>query len=383
VFEGEVVDPFIQDNPVGVLEEVGHEMTDRFVLLGVLQVFEILLEVHRDDFLLFGSEVLFHVALDLVIDPDDFVQLQGLEFLLALFEVALEQLGHIDRLLLFEIALEGAGGFRPHEGGDHLAFDRVEGATLEGRNGFRDGFPGAARGSDVHGVLGFNLIPVQPFRFSGDEVDHAFVDPALGAPGEPFVHGGLEDRGSEAVQQGLVEVLNGVAVPDIRRGDDHGTFRQLAVDEFLVEGEVHHHVQDFGTTAVDLVQEEAEGLVFLPPSGREEVHDLGLGPVGESDLLLAGKTDEVTRVAHLTEEERDHLVALRFVKLRDNLALAEAVAPEEQKVAGLGHVFQGEEEFLDVDSGDLLRFVHGCLLAGSCGSVLPRSWLGSYNIISF
>ena len=233
-----------------------------------------------------------------------------------------------------DVADEGAGRLRTDHGRDCLGEQLAELAGL--LEDIRDALPATTvRGlvqAGVLSLLGVRVL-VQPDLVLLDEVDDAAIDIGLARPEQPLLHGGAEVHDVETAYQCRVEVRQLVLVAGIHGTDDAAALRELAPGKLAVERQVHDGLEDFRTGAVQLVQEEDDGLaVQREPVGRHEVRLAGL-------LVLVGNTDKVARVAHLTQEECHDGHALLGEIVRQDLGLADTVlADQHEIVVGRGHV---------------------------------------------
>ena len=153
--------------------------------------------------------------------------------------------------------------------------------------------------SRVRALPGVRVL-VKPDGVLLDEVRHASVNARAPGPQQPFLCSGDELHDVEPRHECGVQVCELVLVAFVDRSDDSASLRKGPSGETPVQGEVHDGLQYLRTCPVQLVEKKDDRLaVDREPVGRHEVGFPGL-------LVLAWKSYEVARVAHLAEEEGHH-----------------------------------------------------------------------------
>ena len=208
------------------------------------------------------------------------------------------------------------------------------------RHHFRHALPRPAVGQLFQaGIQNPQHLPVQIILMVLDEADDPAIQAFAFGPSQPFGYRRLEIIYIEARHQSRIQIGKLVLVPFIDRRNDTASFRKRTPGQFLVQSQIHDGLQDFRPCPVQLVQEKNYGL----PVQRKPVrwHELRLSRL----LVLMRDAYQIPGVAHLAEEQRNHLLPLRAEIAFQNLRLADSMPSHQHHILGIWH---GPEQFFQL-----------------------------------
>ena len=298
------------------------------------QVLEVFFEVLLGHLLVLCRHFLYlKETVDAVVDHGELVQFILFQFLPDFGEVEYH-LTPGNNLAAGHVAYECACGLRADHGRYYLGVQRAQFAGL--LENIRDAFPATTvRRLVQSGVFAFPGIRifVQPDLVLLDEVDDTTIDISLAGPEQPLLHRRTEINDMETADQCRIEVRQLVLVTGIHRTDDTAALRELAPRKLAVKRQVHNGLKDLRTGAVQFVEEKNDRLpVQGEPVGGHEVRLAGL-------FVLVGDSNQVTRVAHLAQEEHHDGHAFLGVIVSQDFGFADTVlADQHQIVIGRNHV---------------------------------------------
>ena len=203
--------------------------------------------------------------------------------------------------------------------------------------------PGTLRGVDLPGLqltLCTEVTGILP-----DEVHEDTVHTGVSRPVEPVFHGRLQIDRPETVSLRGVQLVDRVFGRGIDCRVDSSLRVQLVSVELEVQGDLHGGVQDLGSSAVELVQEEDAGILAA-------VHEPVRRAESSGTVRELRKAEEVA-LGHLAEAAVDQLKTQLVRDLGEDLGLTDAVRASDHD--GLSGGDLGD----DVDGG---LDVHGWLL---------------------
>jgi len=130
-----------------------------------------------------------------------------------------------------------------------------------------------------------------------EELDDTVVHFDSASPEKPFLYRGTERQDVESADQRRVQVGQLILCPLVYRCYDAAPFGEFSSSQFAVQAEVHHCLENFGTCAVELVEEQYHRLsVDGKPVGGHEVGSACC-------LILMGEAEYVPGIAHLAEKQ--------------------------------------------------------------------------------
>ena len=186
-----------------------------------------------------------------------------------------------------------------------------------------------------------------------DEIDNPPVMSGSASVLQPLVHRRFKPVNVEPRHQRRIEIGQLIFIAVVHRRDDDAAGGQPFAGERFGQGQFHHRLQHLGPAAVQFVQKQHDRLfVGGPPRRRQKLAAAGL-------LVLVQQPDQIARIAHLPQKERDDLHAPLGEIATDQFRFADAVTSHQH------HVLLGR-----CRPKDLAKFVgvnrnrHSAILAG-------------------
>ena len=152
------------------------------------------------------------------------------------------------------------------------------------------------------------------------------VDAGLLSPQNPFARRGPEVIDIETGHQRWVQVCQLVLLAVVHGRYDAAARGQGASCQLAVQRQVHNGLEYLRPGAVQLVQKQHHGLVVSgEPVGRHKDRLPG-------GFVLVGQANQISRVTHLSQEQRHYLLAFGREEVCDDLGLTNAVLPGQHNV---------------------------------------------------